>query len=224
MIGLFVASIFQSTLPYGSDFKIFKPRNGMIAFQSTLPYGSDVWYDIYKHSKAISIHAPLRERLRASSLLVSMIADFNPRSLTGATFFLPAQLLPRGISIHAPLRERLATVAAWRAAELISIHAPLRERRKAEVLIILIANFNPRSLTGATSRLYLPVRNMSIFQSTLPYGSDSIKTKYFSIHLNQAFIANRLNSNPQRFYFDVRKLLVSHSSSSCEPKLILCSI
>lgn len=29
-----------------------------------------------------------------------------------------------------------------------------------------------------------------IFQSTLPRGSDSIKTNYFSIHLNQAFFAN----------------------------------
>lgn len=34
------------------------------------------------------------------------------------------------------------------------------------------------------------------FQSTLPHGSDCIKTNYFSIHLNQAFIANQLNSNP----------------------------
>ena len=101
-------------------------------------------------------------------------------------------------------------------------------------------NFNPRSLTGATLcdhckhdelviSIHAPLRERLTlptgfclsrkFQSTLPYGSDSIKTKYFSIHLNQAFIANRLNSNPQRFYFDVRKLLVSHSSSSCEPKL-----
>ena len=80
---------------------------------------------------------------------------------------------------------------------LISIHAPLRERLE--------------------SARY--VAKYSLFQSTLPYGSDSIKTKYFSINLNQAFIANKLNSNPQRFYFDVRKLLVSHSSSSCEPKL-----
>lgn len=57
------------------------------------------------------------------------------------------------------------------------------------------------------------------FQSTLPYGSDSIKTNYFSINLSQAFFANRLNSNTQEFYFDVRKLLVSHSSPGCEPKL-----
>ena len=81
-----------------------------------------------------------------------------------------------------------------------------------------IANFNPRSLTGATffsCTLYC----LCLFQSTLPHGSDSIKTNYFSINLSQAFFANRLNSNTQEFYFDVRKLLVSHSSSSCEPKL-----
>ena len=40
------------------------------------------------------------------------------------------------------------------------------------------------------------MRKYAKFQSTLPHGSDSIKTKYFYIHLNQAFIANQLNSNP----------------------------
>ena len=54
---------------------------------------------------------------------------FNPRSLTGAT----------------------ATVAAWRAAELISIHAPSRER------LDFIITLEHEGLT---------------FQSTLPHGSD----------------------------------------------------
>ena len=101
-------------------------------------------------------------------------------------------------------------------------------------------DFNPRSLAGATiahSHESLPLGfqstlprgsdklcsvstlNTASFQSTLPRGSDSIKTNYFSIHLNQAFFANRLNSNTQEFYFDVRNLIVSHSSLSCEPKL-----
>ena len=35
---------FQSTLPYGSDFKVFKTWNGVITFQSTLPYGSDAFF------------------------------------------------------------------------------------------------------------------------------------------------------------------------------------
>ena len=122
-------------------------------FQSTLPCGSD----------------------NEESVYTVIAANFNPRSLAGATHLLVNLEHNNKISIHAPLRERLLH-------KRFSIHN-------------------------------------RIFQSTLPHGSDSIKTKYFSIHLNQAFIANRLNSNPQRFYFDVRKLLVSHSSSSCEPKL-----
>ena len=128
-------------------------------------------------------------------------------------------LLFPSIAIHAPLRERPCgqngrpfalrfqstlpcgsdilslsfLLKNWR----ISIHAPLRER------LIMVDG------------LTLPLK----FQSTLPCGSDSIKTIYFSINLSQAFFAIRLNSNTQEFYFDVRKLLVSHSSLGCEPKL-----
>ena len=100
----------------------------------------------------------------------------------------------------------------------ISIHAPSRERQRQRRKVEDCRNFNPRSLagaTGASSRVFAA----AVFQSTLPRGSDSIKTNYFSINLSQAFFANRLNSNTQEFYFDVRKLIVSHSSSSCEPKL-----
>ena len=102
-----------------------------------------------------------------------------------------------GISIHAPLRERRIDGFSFICGSRISIHAPLRER-----------------LIGSCG-----MSGFVIFQSTLPCGSDSIKTNSFSINLSQAFFANRLNSNTQEFYFDARKLLVSHSSSSCEPKL-----
>ena len=190
---------------------------------------------------AISIHAPLRERRLVYDKWVNLC----------------------GISIHAPLRERPPGITSSTKYGIISIHAPLRERRTITKHMTLISNFNPRSLTGATSIcsqvtlrsgnfnprsltgatrgiLYLTpsivnfnprsltgattCRTFAIiftgpFQSTLPYGSDSIKTNYFSINLSQAFFANRLNSNTQEFYFDVRKLLVSHSSPGCEPKL-----
>ena len=98
---------------------------------------------------------------------------------------------PRSLTGATPCKESMGS------ATLISIHAPLRER------------LTRRCGSVATS----------LFQSTLPYGSDCIKTNYFSINLSQAFFANRLNSNTQEFYFDVRKLLVSHSSPGCEPKL-----
>ena len=87
---------FQSTLPCGSDFKVFKPRDGVIAFQSTLPCGSDLreylatyradsfqstlpcGSDLLRKKKAtpafwISIHAPLRERLK---LMIGLFAAF----------------------------------------------------------------------------------------------------------------------------------------------------
>ena len=144
------------------------------------------------------------------------------------------------ISIHAPLRERLAASLACSRSCIFQSTLPCGSDSVSLWQSSFLIYFNPRSLAGATQSnippevdgsisIHAPLRErpsaysvisaISEFQSTLPYGSDSIKTKYFSIHLNQAFIANRLNSNPQRFYFDVRKLLVSHSSSSCEPKL-----
>ena len=60
-------------------------------------------------------------------------ADFNPRSLTGAT-------------------------------------QPLK------VIWLHMVYFNPRSLTGATSARYVAKYSLK-FQSTLPYGSDSLTTK-----------------------------------------------
>ena len=144
------------------------------------------------------------------------------------------------ISIHAPSRERPEDIMQPIDERWISIHAPSRERPTIIPYIVYDGHFNPCSLAGATVTpaptplsevisIHAPSRERlmigyttlltTIFQSTLPRGSDGVKTKYFSIHLNQAFIAKQLNSNPQKFYFDVRKLIVSHSSLSCEPKL-----
>ena len=116
---------------------------------------------------------------------------FNPRSLTGATCRLSclftllhisihAPLRERciymitntitNISIHAPLRERIRYLCAdgtWK----ISIHAPLRERQQPQMFPTQMSDFNPRSLTGATTTLVVKTRS-SGFQSTLPYGSD----------------------------------------------------
>ena len=101
----------------------------------------------------------------------------------------------------------------------ISIHAPLRERRLNKMTINAETIFQSTLPYGSDIIQFILRRKVEEFQSTLPYGSDHIKTNYFSINLSQAFFANRLNSNTQEFYFDVRKLLVSHSSPGCEPKL-----
>ena len=148
--------------------------------------------------------------------------------------------IPPLISIHAPLRERQSCLRITPVGSKFQSTLPCGSDRPFSVrvthtlgfqstlpcgsdlliifFIVFFWYFNPRSLAGATPR-----RNgrsiCQAFQSTLPCGSDAIKTNYFSINLSQAFFANRLNSNTQEFYFDVRKLLVSHSSPGCEPKL-----
>ena len=58
---------FQSTLPYGSDYEVGDYEPIELLFQSTLPYGSDP--QLYS--------------------IVNTFLNFNPRSLTGATFQNP---------------------------------------------------------------------------------------------------------------------------------------
>ena len=91
--------------------------------------------------------------------------NFNPRSLTGATGGVGDAKDVGLISIHAPLRERLAQKFDTLPVLNISIHAPLRER-------LLFP---------------LPRQIMTLFQSTLPYGSDQMQWqelagKLISIH------------------------------------------
>ena len=185
--------VFQSTLPYGSDRRQGWKNLNHQRFQSTLPYGSDRRFHCY----------------------LAAIDYFNPRSLTGATANvfttsggdLFQSTLPYGSD---------GTTFASGLEEVISIHAPLRERRIAALSTVrplpfqstlpygsdiisrqsrsTINNFNPRSLTGATtthpafqcrytisihapSRERLPLDGalfkLQAFQSTLPHGSDT---------------------------------------------------
>ena len=105
MAALALISLFQSSLPYGSDFftppivqsaSDFNPRSLAGATRQRLQE---------LHCLQISIHALLRERPRLSWLHI-LKANFNPRSLTGATFLISFLIVTCLISIHAPLRER----------------------------------------------------------------------------------------------------------------------
>ena len=148
-------------------------------------------HDVIK-ACAISIHAPLRERPWIT-VLASAPLNFNPRSLTGATKGLFLVSADAKISIHAPLRERRSISQLRQELQTafqstlpygsdykivdkkyvidISIHAPLRERRSLFFKNNSNVNFNPRSLTGATSG-FKSLDDGLKFQSTLPYGSD----------------------------------------------------
>ena len=180
MAALALISLFQSSLPYGSDF--FTPPIVQSAsdFNPRSLTGATVRITLYL------IPAP----------------DFNPRSLTGATASFLSNLRKPPISIHAPLRERRQCFTHFLGIFNFnprSNDAPMRPHFNPRslagatdcscLLIFRRIHFNPRSLTGATKDHKLTVVSVK-FQSTLPRGSD------FSSDVN-----NRI-----RHYFNPRSL------------------
>ena len=163
-------------------------------FQSTPPCGGDFVEKIQEQAKAISIHAPLRGRLKTNRKL-SGERHFNPRPLAGATegsrFYDPDP----PISIHAPLRGRRidgwyhqwsdyfnprplagATLDDVDPLEIkeISIHAPLRGRHRICPWGELGGEISIHApLRG---RRFLPPENKCCpqFQSTPPCGGDEL--------------------------------------------------
>ena len=118
----------------------------------------------------ISIHAPLRERaasLSAASFMARFqstlpygsdrcrcrsrwhLADFNPRSLTGASYKQTLVAYTVGISIHAPLREREPADLAAECGGIFQSTLPYG----SDII-------SPALMQAA------------LFQSTLPYGSE----------------------------------------------------
>ena len=147
-------------------------------------------FDIFN----ISIHAPLRERLRVLLSLNWKVA-FQSTLPCGSDVALYKQNLRNAISIHAPLRERRAADEDHCQTRRISIHAPLRERP----FIIKLAKIRKNISIHAPLRerrcqrgdfsnvsrisIHAPLRerhNLPLcsclplrFQSTLPCGSDT---------------------------------------------------
>ena len=102
-------------------------------------------------------------------------------------------------------------------------------------------DFNPRSLAGATPENLLKSVMKALFQSTLPRGSDDVypydrvvlidisihapsrerqhQNKLLLYSFKSSIFCELAQLKYSKIYFDVRKLIVSHSSSSCEPKL-----
>ena len=143
----------------------------MARFQSTLPYGSD------------------RCRCRSRWHL----ADFNPRSLTGASYKQTLVAYTVGISIHAPLREREPADLAAECGGIFQSTLPYGSDRTRELLLLLFLPFQSTLPYGSELRqafmlqryyisIHAPLRERhfgfscrsvySLFQSTLPYGSD----------------------------------------------------
>ena len=186
-------------------------------FQSTLPRGSD-----------------RRKKERFFSH-----RHFNPRSLAGATYPPAPAGRDAAISIHAPSRERPAQAEVL-SIHHISIHAPSRERpvltsikRRSKKFQSTLPrgsdeggcipgwdsiHFNPRSLAGATiyssNKLHAP--HISIHA---PSRERQHQNKLLLYSFKSSIFCELAQLKYSKIYFDVRKLIVSHSSLSCEPKL-----
>ena len=121
------------------------------SFQSTLPCGSDNEQFVgYYGQRKISIHAPLRERLR-HLMVTNFLTNFNPRSLAGATTAANQPYFIVYISIHAPLRERQQPQI--NLILLFTFQSTLPCGSDFLVFNHFSASwyFNPRSLAGATA-------------------------------------------------------------------------
>ena len=142
-------SLFQSTLPRGSDILliIIRVREGQ--FQSTLPRGSD-------------------EQWRMD---VFATTDFNPRSLAGATHLKRKREAYRRISIHAPSRERLRPLPRRRWRQYFNPRS-LAGATTCVALSAHAAGFQSTLPRGSDLRPICFIFAWSIFQSTLPRGSD----------------------------------------------------
>ena len=174
---------------------------------------------------------------------LTTVSDFNPRSLTGATT-VDAELsststfqstLPHGsdiIEIHNVLQI------------IISIHAPSRERLYSRYLVYRDADFNPRSLTGATKLLKdilaslkyfnprsltgatgmtMVISRLTPFQSTLPHGSDKDKRLKDNIHVISIHAPSRERQAPvrQAYRSYIFQSTLPHGSDIW-PKLLQC--
>ena len=153
-------------------------------FQSTLPRGSD--YDSY-HSDAvqvISIHAPSRERLQhrqqgQQRRQISIHAPSRERQVSQVKM---EDILK--ISIHAPSRERQVSQVKMEDILKISIHAPSRERRSRSYGPFLREVFQSTLPRGSDFSTEKHLHIYIIFQSTLPRGSDAIQQLLFRLLYN----------------------------------------
>ena len=182
--------------------------------------GATITAALTRQANVISIHAPLRERLRLR-LPYSPQQNFNPRSLTGATTRdsviakVPAHFNPRSLTgatssnaftkvIICHFNPRSLTGATTVAFShgiiyTISIHAPLRERPKAALYLSQKTHISIHAPLRERLLLLFLCRNRFLFQSTLPYGSDPLPrplvptAKAISIH---APLRERLEKAP----------------------------
>ncbi len=141
-------------------------------FQSTLPRGSDLTFTFSTHSRNGFQSTLPRGSDGLDFVNAQVHRRFNPRSREEATQCRTKGVGSAPVSIHAPARKRLGVAALGVPGQRVSIHAPARKRRtiiSATIGLTMFQSTLPRgSDFGQLSWDILLLR----FQSTLPRGSD----------------------------------------------------
>ena len=123
------------------------------------------------------------------------------------------------ISIHAPSRERLQSQdVAERAIAAFQSTLPRGSDRWLRYRARPRWYFNPRSLAGATADSFQRVLNFLI-SIHAPSRERQHQNKLLLYSFKSSIFCELAQLKYSKIYFDVRKLIVSHSSLSCEPKL-----
>ena len=200
-IHIILISLFQSTLPRGSDMIRCLAIKRDMPFQSTLPRGSDHFFSLL-----VSYG-----RLFQSTLPRGSDQDNQNRSHQDLQF---QSTLPRGSDRH---------MGTHHPYKLISIHAPSRERPEYRRRKHQQRYFNPRSLAGATPFSTSAMPLTSTFQSTLPRGSDflDIRITFIRINFNPRSLAGATSSANLRselsLHFNPRSLAGATGTIACRP-------
>ena len=141
---------FQSTLPRGSDMAVVMALARVSLFQSTLPRGSDLSYTDVKYVLPQFQSTLPRGSDSGTGSLQQGHADFNPRSLAGATKY-PSNLL---------------------AMEKFQSTLPRGSDARGNPGTALQAGFQSTLPRGSDFLLSRVLQVQALFQSTLPRGSD----------------------------------------------------
>ena len=127
-----VKTVFQSTLPHGSDAYLHNIVNIFRNFNPRSLTGATAFLEVLQRRMHISIHAPSRERLNKKELIT----------------------IATEISIHAPSRERQLSFNSCSSHGKISIHAPSRERLQGVIYDTLLLEFQSTLPHGSDQRYF----------------------------------------------------------------------
>lgn len=123
-----------------------------------------------------------------------------------------------GISIHAPLRERLVASSSEPKRLRFQSTLPYGSDHYSHLVSNFPLYFNPRSLTGATTLDAGTIAKVNI-SIHAPSRERQHQNKLLLYSFKSSIFCELAQLKYSKIYFDVRKLIVSHSSLSCEPKL-----